>query len=214
MIDIGAVNEFFIADSDPSYHNQVRGVVDPFRSRIFWLYRSRNTATNYDSLICFDYGLNRWTMRRTALVEVVAAATAGVSTDDLGDIDALTYSLDDASFSSDIPSVGVFDPAFKLGFFSGQNAEATLETSDIELSQGRRSFVSGWRPLVDGTASTRGSLGARALLRSAKIYTAEVMQHSATGIFPARSDARYHSFKLRIPAGQSWTRITGLDPFY
>ena len=219
LIDLGAWSEFFTADAATSFIHQTRGVVDPWRSRVFWLYRSVNCHHLYDTILCWDYGVNKATICRIELSEAIQAATAGLTLDTmdhLGPIDALAVSFDDDSLKGEVPQFAAFNAAYRLGFFSGPNQEAVLETSDIEFARSKRVFVSGLRPQVDAPISYM-RLGTKALPNAAKVYTPETTPEGSTGICPFRTDTRYASVRLRIPAqelaDQGWTRAIGFEPF-
>jgi hypothetical protein len=226
LIDLGAWSEFFAADADALFVSRTRGVIDPLRSRVYWLYRSVNALEHYDTVLCWDYGINKATLCRVLLSEAVQAATVGLTLDTmdhLGPIDLMEVSLDDDSLKGDVPQFAGFNcdyvggvDAPRLGFFSGLNQEAILETADMEFALGRRSFVAGVRPQIDAPVSMV-SLGTRTLPNAEKVYTGETTPEGSTGICPFRSDSRYHSVRLRVPAqvlGEAgWTRTTGFEPF-
>lgn len=219
LIDLGAWNEFFAADADIAYINRTRGVVDPWRSRVYWLYRSINCHQHYDTILCWDYGINKATLARVTLAEAIQAATAGITLDTmdhLGPIDLMDVSFDDDSVKADIPQFAAFNcygaTPYQLGFFSGSNQEAILELSDIEFSPGRRTFVSGLRPRVDAPVSWM-SMRTKALPNSARLFSGETMPEISTGICPFRVESRYFGVRLRIPRNEIWTRATGFEPF-
>lgn len=217
LLDLGEWGEFFADDVAIATINRTRGTIDPVRSRVYWAYRSINAAANisFDTVLCWDYGLNRASICRVNLVEAIVGALGSTTLEGLDAIstslDALGASLDDPQWELDALQYAIFDTTFKMGFFSGPPQEATLETADFELSPGRRSFVTGVRPAVD-TDNVFISLGTRQLQSGTKSYTAETQPNARTGLCPFRSDSRYHSVKLRIPAGTTFTRISGYDP--
>ena len=210
------INEWFVTDSDASKVNNIRGIADPLRSRVFWLYKSSNTANTFDSLLCYSVTDGRWTVSRGNFTELCVAATAGYTLDNmnaLGTLETLTVSLDDPSLKGDVPSLAAFNGAYRLGFFSGTNQEATIETGEVELVPGRRAFVRGFKPHVD-TATCYVSVGSRRVPSDMPTYSGESQPHSETGIAPFRVDSRYHRFKVRIPSGTAWTKAIGGDPTF
>lgn len=208
------LNEWFLEDVNLSAMNQIRGVSDPRKTRVFWIYRSNSATQYFDTVLCYDYGVNRWSMTRINLSEITISATAGYtleSLDALGfTLDTLPFSLDDDSLRGDVPQVGLFDTSFRLGFFSGDNQEAILETAEFETFPGRRSFVRGVRLLADAS-TVYARLGERSLPYSTVTYTPEAAPSSATAWVPFRADSRYHRVKCRIPEGTTWTKAIGID---
>jgi hypothetical protein len=97
----------------------------------------------------------------------------------------------------------------KLGFFTGPNLEATLDTSE-QTVDGRRVRVKGFRPITDA-ASCFGSVGTRENVQSAVGYSAE-QAVNAKGLCPANVSTRLARGRLRIPAGVSWSFASGLEP--
>src|SRR5262249_4251988 len=102
----------------------------------------------------------------------------------------------------------------KLGFFTGANLEATLDTSEQTIpasaGTGRRVRVKGFRPITDA-ASCFGAVGARENVQSAVGYSAE-QAVNAKGLCPANVSTRLARGRLRIPAGASWSFASGLEP--
>jgi hypothetical protein len=97
-----------------------------------------------------------------------------------------------------------------LGFFAGTNLEATMESSEQGTDE-QRITVKGFRPITDA-ATAYGSLLYRDTQQATAVYTNEVLINSRTGRFDMMRDARYSRFKLRIPAGTSWTFSAGIVP--
>lgn len=213
LIGTGVLNEWFLSDAALGAVNQMRGIADPLRNRVYWVYRSNNTPANFDTILCFDASLNRWSMTRFNVLEVLAAVSSGYTLEDLnalGTVDSLAVSLDDPSLRGDVPVLAAFDATKKLGFFSGANQEAVIETADFEPTPGRRSFVKGVRPIID-TTTVNVSVRQKALPSSLPIYSAEAAPDSDTGLAPFRVNTRYAGVRCRIPAGTTWTKATGID---
>jgi hypothetical protein len=214
LIDTGAISGWFLDDVDASFIDRIRAVGDPVRTRVYWMYRSNSASSNYDTILCFDYTLNRWTYKRGNFSEIVQAVTSGYTLeglDTLGTLDALALSLDDLSLKGDFPALAAFNTSFKLGFFSGANEEAVIETAEIEPFPGRRAFCSGFRPVIDAD-TMYGSVGSRTKPSDGVTYSPERTPESSTGICSQRIDGRYLRFKTRIPAGAVWSKAQGIDP--
>jgi hypothetical protein len=125
-----------------------------------------------------------------------------------GSLDALPFSLDDISLAS-LAQLSMVNSSHTLGFFSGPNLEATLETPEQD-GMGRRYLISGLRPMTDSPDAVC-SIAARALQSDSSVYTAETARE-VTGVCPQRIDTRYARAKCRIPAGSVWTYAMGIEP--
>lgn len=125
-----------------------------------------------------------------------------------GSVDALTVSFDDIS-NATLGQLGKIDEDGFLGYFTGAALEATVETAE-QSAVNRRTFVSGVYPLTDAV-TVYGSIGRRENLQAAPTYSAEVAMN-AEGRCPARVSTRFARARLRIPAGESWSFVTGVNP--
>lgn len=125
-----------------------------------------------------------------------------------GSVDDLTVSFDDIS-SATLGQLGMIDDAGALGYFTGDALEATVETSE-QSGVTRRTFVAGVYPLTDA-ATVYGSIGRRENLQAPPTYSDETLMN-AEGRCPARVSTRFARAKLRIPAGETWTFVSGVNP--
>lgn len=127
-----------------------------------------------------------------------------------GSLDALPFSLDDISLAS-LAQISMVDPNHTVGFFSGDNLEAVMETADQD-GTGRRFSVGPMRPITDA-ASVVCSVGARDTLDQnvAPTYSAETPKNTI-GVCPQRIDTRYPRGRMRIPAADVWSYARGLEP--
>ena len=98
----------------------------------------------------------------------------------------------------------------QLGFFTGANLEATLETSEQSVP-GRRGRLKGFRPVTDA-AACYGAIGARETLQEQAIAYSAEQAVNGRGLCPANVSTRLARARLRIPAGTSWTFATGVEP--
>lgn len=125
-----------------------------------------------------------------------------------GSIDDLDVSLDDFTAAT-LTQLAIVDADKRLGYFTGDNLEATLETSE-QSGISKRLFVRGFFPLTDA-ATLYGSVGRRENMNAAPSYTDETALN-AQGFCPQRASTRHARAKVRIPAGTSWSYITAVDP--
>ena len=105
--------------------------------------------------------------------------------------------------------IAVFNSAHKLGFQSGDNLEATLETPE-QGDHANQMFVSGCYPVSDAPAPF-GQVSSRQNVGASRSWNVEQPRDGA-GLIPARADTRYSRFRNRIAAGEVWTFSSGVMP--
>jgi hypothetical protein len=203
----------FFADYDPSQLQLIIGAADPEQTRVYWAYKSLAGAAGlFDKILCYDYGLNRASTIQQSGSYLATLSRPGLTLEGLdsvsGSVDALTFSLDDVALAA-LPKLSLFDGSVKLGFCSGANLEATLETPEQALS-GRRVRVKGLRPITDAPTSF-GAIGARESIQNAVSYGGE-QPVNARGLIPANVSTRLARGRLRIPAGTAWSFASGFEP--
>lgn len=127
-----------------------------------------------------------------------------------GSLDAITFSLDDVSAAT-LPKLSICDSDHKVGFFSGDNMEATLDAAE-QSGISKRLLVRGGYPVTDADECYL-SIGARENLQGAATFTSE-NAITSQGFCPARISTRHMRPRLRIPEGATWTFATGVEPDY
>lgn len=198
--------------------NQVAiiGEVDPFFNRVYFAVQYGSTTSAYDRLIIYDWGVGEFTQitNSTNILFPLASGTVGYTLEGLdavsASLDALPFSLDSRVWQGGAPVMAAMDANFKLGFFSGTNAEATLTTQELGDTSGMMTRVSEIMPMAD-TNTVYVSIGARNKRGDTRIWSAEGSPSSNTGIIRKKSRARFHQFKQRIPADVVWTHAQGLN---
>lgn len=208
------VDRTFVADLDKGSLQLFIGAADPRTTRIYWAYKSANGNTGlYDKILGYDDTLNRFFPITSSGEYLVGISQTGLTLEALdsisSSIDALTLSLD--SFATAVqPQIAQFNSSHVLGFFNGSNMEATIESSE-QGTDGKRIMIRGFRPITDaatvyGSASYRDTQGVSATAGT------EVLMSSRTGHCDMRRDTRYSRFKIRIPAGTTWSFASGIEP--
>lgn len=203
----------FFADYDSGAIHLIIGTADPTETRVYWAYKSNSGTTGqFDKVLCYDYALNRASIIAMSGEYLASLARPGLTLENLdsisGSLDALTFSLDDVSTAA-LSKLSAVNTAHKLGFFTGGNLEATLDTSEQSLN-GRRMRVKGIRPVTDAT-TCYGSVGVRETLQETVSFSVE-QAVDAKGLCPANVSTRLARGRLRIPAATTWTFATGIEP--
>jgi len=208
------VDRTFFNDLDKTELRMFIGASDPRSTRAFWAYKSTSGTTGlYDKIIGYDYVLDRWFTIDMTGEYLLGMSQPGITLENLdslsSSIDALGASLDSFAVSTQ-PLIAQFSSAHKMGFFSGSNLEATLESAE-QGTDGRRIYVNGFRPVTDAT-TFYGSASYRETQQDTPTSTAEIVRNSRTGRCDMRRSTRYSRFKVRIPASTSWTYAAGVEP--
>lgn len=125
-----------------------------------------------------------------------------------GSLDALGFSLDSISVAA-AAQLAAVGPSGNLGFFTGPNVEAIIETGEGDL-EGQMVFIKWLRPITDCGASLY-SLGHRGTPYASISYTAEAAINSQ-GQVPFVLEDRYIKARFRAPAGSVWTYARGVQP--
>jgi hypothetical protein len=208
------VDRTFFDDLDKTELRMFIGAYDPRSTRVFWAYKSTSGATGlYDKILGYDTALDRWFPLEMSGEYLLGMSQPGITLENLdaisASIDALGASLDSFSVSKQ-PLIAQFNSDHKIGFFSGSNLEATLETGE-QGTDGRRIGVWGFRPVTDAP-SVYGSASYRELVSETPTSLTEIAQNTRTGRCDLRRSTRYSRMKIRVPAATLWTYAAGVEP--
>ena len=205
-------DRFLFDNYDPNNLQYVIGASDPQSTRVYLTYKSASSSNSYfDRILVYDYALQRAAVLVVNGEYLASLAAPGITMENLDNvsssIDALTVSLDDISTAA-FSKLSVADTSHQIGFFSGSNLEATIDTS--EQGGERRFRVKGFRPVTDA-ATCYGSVGARETAQATLTYSTEQAVNSK-GLCPANISTRLARGRLRIPAAATWTFASGINP--
>jgi hypothetical protein len=208
------VDRTFFDDLDKAELRMFIGAYDPRSTRVFWAYKSTSGTTGlYDKILGYDTALDRWFPLSMTGEYILGMSQPGITLENLdaisASIDALGASLDSFAVSTQ-PLIAQFNNEHKMGFFSGSNLEATLETAE-QGTDGRRIFMNGFRPVTD-SATVYGSASYRERVSATPTSLTEVAMNSRTGRCDLRRSTRYTRMKIRIPASTTWTYAAGVEP--
>ncbi len=206
------VDQTVLDDLDSSAKDQVTATIDPVNKYYLCAYvGSGATGTFPNRIMAYHWPTGRWSLIEQDVALLMQAATAGYTLDTLDTVstslDALTESLDSRAWMGGALQLGAFDSSHQLGFFSGSNMAATLETKEFELKSGLRSMISRVRPMVDG-GSANVEMGARNAQTGTTTYQATATAQTYGGI-PVRAEARFH--RIRANVSGAFTNAFGVD---
>lgn len=209
------VDRTFFADIDAANLQLFVGSSDPRSTVVYWGYKSINGATGrFDKILAYDWALDKFSPISMEGEYLATLSQPGITLEGVdaaygNNIDTLTISSFDDISNAALSKVSMIDANHKLGFFTGSNLEATLQTPE-QGGDGRRIYVNGFRPVSDAS-SVYGKLTYRETANATASTTAETFIN-AIGMCPQRQTGRYFRGQVRIPAASTWTYAAGVEP--
>lgn len=208
------VDRTFLADLDRGNLQLFIGAADPRSTRVYWAYKSvSGSAGLYDKLLGYDFLLDRFFPVSVSGEYLLGISQTGLTLESLdtisASIDALTLSLD-AYATAAQPEIAQFSSSHVLGFFRGDNLEATIESAEQGTDENRIT-VRGFRAVTDA-ATHYGLVSYRDTTLATSTDGDEVLVNSRTGRCDMMRDARYSRFRVRVPAAETWTYFAGIVP--
>ena len=210
------VNNWFLENCNQERVNVIIGALDPLKMRVFWAFpSSSNSSTILDRVICHDI-LNQerpWSEATLQTSCIFQGSSPGTTLADLATLyttlSGIPYPLGSRVWLGGAPGLAAFDSLNKLGFFSGPNLAATVQTSQFQPVPGRRCYVNGFRLLGDASSVT------------GRVYVAERTQDTETpkapgslnaqGLIPQRASGKYLRAEVSIPAATDWDHLHGIE---
>lgn len=191
----------------------IMAAIDPFYSRVYWAFKV-GAASSFNRLAVYDWDIQRWTIAEVNTTAIFPAATTGYTLENLvnvsASLDALPFSLDSKAWQGGAPLLGAMGTDHTFSMFNGLPMEATLTTPERGDVAGGVTTILSTYPAID-TGTLYVSLGSR-LRRDDNISWAdETFPSIFTGRVRKKKRGRFHTIKVRIPAGTSWTHAQGID---
>jgi hypothetical protein len=193
--------------------SRIRGAVDPFFSRVYFALDFTGSGI-FDTIVVYDWNIQEWTTIAVTTCLIFPLATLGYTLESLDSVsaslDALPFSLDAKIWQGGAPILGAFGPTFKMGSFNGPSLEATMITEEFGDSAGQVQRTTRTYAVID-TSNVYISIGQRFRRSDDFVWLLEQIPSTNTGQIRKNSRARFHRFKVRIPAGTLWTHLQGID---
>lgn len=207
------IDRTFFSDVDNGNLRLVIGAHDPSSTRVVFAYKSISGQSGlFDKMLSYDWALERWSVQIIMGEYLATLSKPGITLEALdtisSSIDSLPFSLDNFSPATPAKLSGIGSES-KLGFFTGPNLEAIIETSE-QGSDSRRIFVRNARPVTDAD-SVYVSISGREEVED-DVALANESALNAQGLCPQRVSTRYARGRMRIPAGTDWTFASGIEP--
>lgn len=191
----------------------IMGTVDPFYSRVYWALDYTGSGV-FDSVIVYDWNIQEWTPINASAYLIFPLFTVGYTLEALNtvsmSIEDLPFPLDSKAWQGGAPILGAFDAEFKLSAFQGPTLEATIVTQEFGDPAGGVVRTTRVYPVVD-VQNVFVSIGQRFRRSDSVNWLPEQYPSYNTGQIRKRSRSRFHRFKVRIPAGETWTHMQGVD---
>lgn len=127
---------------------------------------------------------------------------------ELDGLDRLPFSLDvyTSEYRQRLAVMGSDD---KLGFLNGSNLEAIIDTPEGAIGNGTRTFVRDLAPMGDASNAYVSVRYRDRLIDS--LTTSGETQIGVRGYAPQRVNSRFNTVRARVPSGETWTYLRGVD---
>lgn len=211
----GKVDDTFWNDVDQNFLYRVVAAADPFNKLIYWAYpgpQNQNGLPN--RILVYHYAIDRWSLLLVEVEELLRSYSTGYTMEQLdvfGTMESMPQiPLDSRSWAGGRLNLAGFDSSHRLGNFSGPNLAASLTTSEAQLNEKGRAFVSRLWPRVD-TQNAQMMIGARDNLFSEPTWNGPAPLSATTASCPVRSNAFFHRVQMDIPAGIEWQHAQGVE---
>lgn len=212
---IGAnkIDRTFFAELDQQFYHRITVAADPLSKIVVWSYPASGSGGNPNRLLIYNWELQRWASGEAAVELIYRSLGTGYTLEGLNAVSAtlegLPVSLDARAWVGGNSLLSAFDNSHKLNLFAGANLAAELETGELD-GEGRRFFVRGLRPIVDGGTVTT-QVGYRDGPSGVPSYTS-ASGIGADGTCPHRVAARHVRARVAIAAGGIWSHAQGVEP--
>ncbi len=203
------IDNFFWNDVNESYLANITAAISPEQGYIFWAYPSTESAGTPDKILVYNFKSDRWSFIEEDVQYLFLGATSAYTLENLdafGTLETIGISLDDPAWQGGAFKIGAFDSSNQMGFFSGSTMAATVETGHI-YTEGRKTSVTGVRPIIDGTTTITLLTKDQELsdTESATMATST----AADGVARFRTNARYH--RIRCATSGDFTHAAGVE---
>ena len=213
------VDVAFLAEANNSRLFSVMGGFDPVRRIFRWAYHT-DDGVPFDKQLVFSPTAaqgGKWAPIDDDTTYIGNAGTPGITLEGLEalypDLDVdVPYSLDSRVWQGGRPTFAVFGTDHKLSFYEGTTLEATMETAEGALAEGREALLLGTYPLIDGDtgAAATARVGTRGRLAGTVSYSSYASLQTS-GRVPARDKGKYVRVGVKIPAAATWTHARGVE---
>ena len=129
----------------------------------------------------------------------------------MGSVDDLPKPLDSYYYQEGVLGLAGFSSDKKFGKFMGGSMTATVDTTEFEGAEGKRSTLINARPIVDANGENT-TITVTPITRSSQadsVTTGSAVTVKSSGDCPLRTNSRYH--RLRVSVNGNFTNMQGVD---
>jgi hypothetical protein len=216
-IGVGQVDRTFRRLYNNDHARFVTGTVDRRNKTMIWSLPLGTGDNAPNRLFFYNLMYKQWTEAEGFLFRVFNVETGGAVTDSEPFASSLTDTgifadtpVDSPQFAGSSLKLGAIDAQGRLVFNTGEALRATIETSDVELIEGRRTKLLSSRPTYRGAPDIRMRYAARPFVDVANLTFGPESAVNNNGECPGIATGRYHRFKLEAPPGHKVDRFHGL----
>lgn len=203
------VDNWFKERVDNNNVHKIQSVINPRRKQYMIAFPSAGGNGICDTILVYNWASNRWTYIEQAVEALGRVYSQAVLSDSLSVLsDSLDTLSDGASYAGGRALLGIIGAGHKLGYFSGPNRQAVLETSEIRLNPSGRTYVGAVYPVVD-CESVQVELLSRDKQTATPGSSGIATVYEATGEAGFHVDATYH--RARVSLSGNWKRAQGVQ---
>lgn len=215
LIGAEQVDNWFASDSRRLDWVTMSAAIDPTRKLVGWAYASTASGQGLpDTLLVFNYAVNRWGMGRVDTEVIATAMSLAVSPDDLTDYvpdDHPEIGPDDPFWQGGVLYFAAMSRDHKLASFAGSALQALAETSFQSIYDGRRASPQWIKPVTDSVQAMCAA-GAKVRPGDSPTWTTASAQEVSGRCWQRGANGFYHALRVVIPAGDdSWTYVRAAE---
>ena len=206
-IGFGKVDKYLAINTLVSDSEAIFGCHDPVTSRVYWGVRLNNVHDYYDTLLAYDYTLQKWAMIKVAMHLVMPLYVNGIALEQLDiiskDLDKLPYSLDSKIWQSGGVQLGACDKNLRIGTFSGKPMPATIQTQEISIAPLAYARLKNCSLFIDNIGY-EVQIGHRSSLQEKIHWEKEQKITSGRGATVKHYRDRYFTVRFKIQSDLNW----------
>ena len=209
-------DQYFLDDLDDANKSHLWTSVDTNSKSIMCAYPgSGNSGGIPNRIFAYNYQTGSASIVEIETEIFVTLASQGYTLESLSlvypNLELVPFSLDSRAWAGGGSFIGGANADHELGQFNGASLQADLTTSEWSSPDHTRIFISGVRPVCDATniqaaLSYREEMGADTALTTTAYTT-----RGGNRICPHTVSTRYARSLLRVPAGETWTSLQGVQ---
>lgn len=210
----GKVDQYFWDTLNHDYLFLTSATCDPNNKLVIFSYvSSASNATMPDTQLIYNWQLQRWSRVNVSDHLMFINLTRGYTLDTLDevstDIDSFTESFDSRNWTASNAVISGFNSSLQMVDYTGPSLSAKIESQEIEVHSGRRSVITGIRPIINGAPTVTVKVGVRSLQSQSPFYSSASTVNPRTGWHDMRIEGRFQ--RVQINTVGNFEKIVGFD---